>query len=77
MKPFSEADLRRIVKEGCTEALTTAGIDTANPKEAQADMLHLRRHRKGCDIVKRHTLTTIVGTAVVGFIYTIVESFKR
>ncbi|MCH2037739.1 MAG: hypothetical protein MK137_04010 [Rickettsiales bacterium] len=42
-----EKVIKQAVKEGIEETLTTYGFDTENPREQQADQIHLRKIRKG------------------------------
>lgn len=63
---LTEGRLRRIVKEGVTEALTTLGVDANDPIEMQKDFQHLRAWRLATAKIRMKAMLTVVGVIVVG-----------
>ncbi|MBN8530391.1 MAG: hypothetical protein J0L97_00815 [Alphaproteobacteria bacterium] len=49
----SSEEIRRLVREAVLETLSNLGFDTREMQEVQADMLHLRRVRKGSEEMLR------------------------
>lgn len=75
-KPLSEQEFRRIVKEGCQDALRSVGIDVDNPLDVQADMKHIRDLRKGCEATKRNILKVFIMTTLPSGFYLLWEALK-
>lgn len=73
---MNEADIRKVVAETVSETLLKLGIDTSEPIELQADMLHLRKQRNAVETVKRQSLLTAIGiitTGILGLIWLAVK----
>lgn len=69
---MDESDIRKIVAETVSETLLKLGIDTSEPLELQADMLHVRKQRQSYETVKKQGLVTAIGiitTGILGLIW--------
>lgn len=73
---MTEAQIHEIARQAAREAVKetflTLGLDAAEPLEAQADMLFLRRTREGSETIKKQSVMTAVGlltVAVLGLIW--------
>lgn len=69
MNPSSEAYLKHIVRESVQETLVRMGFTTEEPHELQADMLYLRKSRRGSDEVAKWVRRTVLTTTVSGLLY--------
>ncbi len=63
---LTEGRLRRIVREGVTEALTTLGVDAGDPLEMQKDFQHLRSWRLATAKIRGKAVLTVVTVVVTG-----------
>ena len=76
MNPSSEAYLKHIVRESVQETLMRIGFTTEKPHELQADMLYLRRSRRGSDEVAKWVRRKVLTTAVSGLLYTLYAGLR-
>lgn len=71
---------RAIVREAVEETLQRLGFDTAHPAELQADMLYLRKLRRGSEDMHRVVLKVVFSILLSGVLYAlwqgIVERLK-
>lgn len=69
---MTDDDVRKIVAGAVAETLIKLGLDTSDPTELQADMLHLRRWRKSVEAASRQTILTtlaVLTTGILGLIW--------
>ena len=57
---------KRVISEAVKETLLHLGLDIDNPAELRKDFNHLRDWRESSESIKRHAISTIVGTLVTG-----------
>ena len=76
MSPSSEAYLKHIVRESVQETLVRMGFTTEEPHELQADMLYLRKSRRGSDEVAKWLRRTVLTTTVSGLLYTLYAGLR-
>lgn len=62
---MNEEQIRRIVAETVAETLIKLGIDASEPRELQADMLHVRSQRLATQKIKTHAMLTAIGIVTV------------
>ena len=63
---MTDDEIKRLVAETVAQTLMRLGVDTEDPLETQADMLHLRRFRKSYEAAGRQTLLTSIAVVVAG-----------
>ena len=68
--------VRTAVKESVHETLTTLGFDTKNPTETQKDVAHMRRTRKGSELISGIIQKTFITSCVGGALILLWEGFK-
>lgn len=59
------------------QTLVSLGIDTDNPREHQADMLHVRRWRKSTEAVQSQGIKVTVALIFTGIIGMIYQHFQK
>jgi len=63
---FTEADLKRLVRETVNETLLVLGIEHADPKEMQADFIYLRSWRRTMEESRTKVLWTTITIIITG-----------
>ncbi len=63
---LTETQLKDLVKQGVTEALTMLGVEVDDPIEMQRDFQHLREWRLAVAAMRKRGLLTLVGILVTG-----------
>lgn len=58
--------IQKSVPVAVKEALTNIGFDMSEPTEIQADVQHLKRSRKICEIIQDKAVTVGIGLLVTG-----------
>ncbi len=75
-----DEDVRHIAREAARaaveEMLLALGLDADEPKETQADMLWLRRARKGSDDMGRYARRSALGIVVPLLLWLLYEGVK-
>ncbi len=74
---MNEPELHRIVQEAVCETLLRLGISTDAPSEMQADMIFLRKSRKGNEEVAKWVKRTTVGVFVSSLLFTLYEGIRH
>lgn len=62
-------EIRRLVRETVLETLNSLGFDMREIQEIQADMLHLRRQRKGSEDMLRGVRASVAAMIVSTGLY--------
>jgi hypothetical protein len=68
---------RKIVQEAVKATLLGLGFNLENPHETQADLLYLRKMRKGGEEVSRFIKKSIITATIPGFLYLLWEILKQ
>lgn len=80
IKAGQAMELRLIVREAVEETLQKLGFDTSKPSELQADMLYLRKLRRGAEDAHRVVFKVLFSILLTALLYTlwdgIMEKFK-
>lgn len=71
-----EALLKKIVRESVHETLASLGFTPHDPHAMQADMLYLRKARKGSDELMRVVKSSTIALALSGIAYALFEGIK-
>lgn len=66
---MKKEDIKEALKETMHEVLTQYGFTMADPNAMQADLLHLRNLRLGCEATRRNILKAIIGVTVPAALY--------
>ena len=78
---LSRDEVQHIADEAANKAVSQVlldlGIDHATPLEMQRDFQHLRKMRLTTEAVKRQTLISLVGFALLGMATIIVLGFRE
>lgn len=73
---MKQEEIRLVVKETVRETLQTLGLSIDDPNEMQADMLHLRKMRKGCEAVRAKVIGTVITVTIPTLLYLVWDSLK-
>lgn len=68
---------RKIVHEAVNATLLGLGFNVEDPHETQADLLYLRKMRKGGEEISRLIKKSIITVTIPSFLYVIWEVFKQ
>lgn len=63
---LTESQLKDLIVESVSDALTTIGVDTKQPLEMQKDFQHLREWRRATSEIQKKSLLVVVGLLVSG-----------
>ena len=75
--PEFKTAVKEATVEAVKEVLITLGIDTENPLELQADMLHVRRSRETTQQVSGIIRRSLIGVAITGGVSLLVMAAKE
>lgn len=76
-KPLDSSQIKQIVKEAMEETLISLGFRIDEQAELQADMLHLRNLRIGCETTKAHILKVFLTVTIPASLYIAWEVLKK
>lgn len=77
IKALTLDSLRPLIQETVRETLTGLGFDTARPTETQADILYLRRWRRGSEEARRIIVKSVLTVAASSLLYVLWETLRR
>lgn len=72
-----EERLRMIIREAVTETLSGLGFDVKNQNETQADILYLRKIRKGSEEVARVARSSAITVSLSTMLYLLWQAVKE
>lgn len=73
----TKSQLRQIVRDTVRETLAGLGFDTESPQALQADMVYLRRVRKGSEEMAGKVKGAVFTMLATAALYLLWEAFKR
>ena len=77
---LTEDHIREVVRHTVPEVLSAYGVDTADPREAQADMAYLRRRRlfeeKFTIRTRLVVVAVLLSSSITGIVFLFKEAFK-
>ncbi len=73
----SENEVKKIVKESVLETLLGLGFDVSEIHEHQADMIYLRRLRKGSESMSERIRGAIIAVSIPTLLFLIWQSVKN
>ena len=65
---LTKEELRELIRQTVTEALTRLGMDTSHPLEVQRDFQFVRDWRTTTESVKGKAILAAVGVTVIGIL---------
>lgn len=71
------SDIKKIVQQAVRETLTGLGFNANDPTEIQADLLYLRKMRRGSEEMSRLAKRCIITVTIPAFLYMAWEVIKR
>jgi hypothetical protein len=71
------AMLKKIVRDAVHETLASLGFTPHAPQQMQADMLYMRKARKGSDELMRLIRASAITVAVTGLAYALIAGIKQ
>ena len=71
-----EEDVREIVQHAVCETLLRLGLRVDDSAEFQADMIYLRKSRKGSDELQRLVRRSALGVCVTALLFAVWEGIK-
>ena len=77
IKALTLDTLRPLIQETVRETLSGLGFDIAQPTETQADILYLRKIRRGSEEVRRIIAKSALTIIASGVLYMMWEALKR
>lgn len=77
IKALTLDSLRPLIHETVKETLTGLGFDTSRPTETQADILYLRRWRRGSEEARRIVAKSMLTVIASGLLYLLWEAVRR
>jgi len=63
---MTDQELKKLLEEAVSDALTRIGIDAQNPLEMQKDFQHLREWREATTALQKKGMLTLVAILVTG-----------
>jgi hypothetical protein len=71
-----EEKFRRIIKETVCETLSALGLHSSDPAALQADMIYLRKVRKGSEEISAKVRISLITILLSSLVYLLWDSFK-
>ena len=76
MRQQEKEEMRQLVRETVNYMFEHMGLDPSDPTELQQDMAHLRKLRKGSEMVKSVAVKTCLGALLTGLIYLLWDGLR-